>query len=69
MYDTVDEAASAVADHVGVPRARLRRKRSESVDLDDHISRFMATMAIYTEADGSCAGVSDLTASTDAMHE
>ena len=69
MYDTVDEAASAVADRIGVPRARLWRKRSDSVDLDDHVSRVNAMMDIYRDADGSCAAMSDLSASTDAMHE
>ena len=52
---------------VGVPVAKLKRKRSLTVALDDHVERFKALMHIYTEIDGTPAAMSDLTSTADVM--
>ena len=51
----------------GVPVAKLKRKRSLTVALDDHVERFKALMHIYTEMDGTPAVMSDLTSTADVM--
>ena len=52
---------------MGVPVKTLALKRAQTVPAEEQLGRFKALMSIYTDADGSPAVMSDVTARTDAM--
>lgn len=66
-FQSEAEAADAVADHLGIQKSSLKRKRSTVVSMDSQVERFKALMQVYTDSSGKCIVMSDLTSSVDAM--
>ena len=51
----------------GVQVAKLKRKRSATVPLNDHVAKFRVLMHIYTDMDGTPLVMSDLTSIADSI--